>query len=106
MRYEDVNWFDLDRYLKTDDRLMLVIGACEQHGYLSMLSDVKIPLSLADAASKQTGVPIAPPLNFGISPYFLNYPGTLSLRVSTFLDLIEDLVTVRIWAGLPAYTYS
>jgi creatinine amidohydrolase len=92
MRYEDLNWMDIENYLKAEDRLILVLGACEQHGYLSLLSDVKIPLALADAASQQTGVLIAPPLNFGISPYFLSYPGTLSLRVSTLLDLTEDLV--------------
>ena len=92
MRFEDLNWFDLEQYLQSDDRLILVLGSCEQHGYLSLLSDVRIPLALADSASKQTGVPVAPPLNFGASPYFLSYPGTLSLRVSTLLELAEDLV--------------
>lgn len=71
---------------------MLVLGACEQHAYLSLLTDVKIPLALADAASQQTGVLVAPPLNFGSSPYFRDYPGTLSLRASTLMDLVEDLV--------------
>ena len=71
MRFEDLNWMDVEEYLKQDDRLMIVLGACEQHGYLSLLTDVRIPLTLADAASKQTGVLIAPPINFGISPYFL-----------------------------------
>lgn len=93
MRLEDLNWFDVQSYLENDDRLIFVTGACEQHGYLSLLSDVKIPLALADAASKQTGVLVAPPVNFGSSPYFLKYPGTLSLRSSTLLDLVEDLVT-------------
>ncbi len=92
MRLEDLNWFDVENYLKKDDRLMLVLGACEQHGYLSLLTDVKIPLALADAASKQTGVLIAPPLNFGMSNYFLAYPGTLSLRLDTLLRIAEDLV--------------
>jgi creatinine amidohydrolase len=92
MRVEDLNWMDVEEYLKHDDRLMLVIGACEQHGYLSLLSDVKIPLALADAASKHTGVLIAPPLNFGASPYFLAYPGTISLRLGTLLDAVEDIV--------------
>jgi creatinine amidohydrolase len=92
MRIEELNWFDVENYLKTDDRLMLVLGSCEQHGYLSLLTDVKVPLALADAASQQTGVLVAPPLNFGSSPYFLNYPGTLSLRVTTILDVVEDLV--------------
>jgi creatinine amidohydrolase len=82
----------VEEYLKRDDRLMLVLGSCEQHGYLSLLTDVKIPLALADAASEKTDILVAPPLNFGISPYFLAYPGTISLRVSTMLEVIEDMV--------------
>jgi creatinine amidohydrolase len=92
MRLEELNWMDVEEYLKHEDRIMLVIGACEQHGYLSLLSDVKIPLALADSASQRTGVVVAPPLNFGVSPYFLTYPGTISLRLSTFLDAVEDIV--------------
>lgn len=92
MRIEDLNWMDVENYLTQDDRLMLVLGATEQHGYLSLLSDVKIPLALADTASHQTGVLVAPPVNFGCSPYFLEYPGTLSLRLTTLLDVMEDLV--------------
>ncbi len=92
MRMEELNWMDVEGYLQAEDRLMLVLGACEQHAYLSLLTDVKIPLALADAASQQTGVLVAPPMNFGSSPYFMAYPGTFSLRTSTLLDLVEDLV--------------
>ena len=92
MRFEDLNWMDIENYLAQDDRLMVVLGACEQHGFLSLLSDVKIPQALADAASQQTGVLVAPALNFGSSPYFLDYPGTLSLRISTLLDVVEDMI--------------
>lgn len=92
MRFEELNWFDVENYLKEDDRLILVMGACEQHGYLSLTTDVIIPQALADVASRQTGVLVAPAVNFGASPYFLGFPGTLSLRASTLLDLIEDLV--------------
>lgn len=92
MRLEDLNWFDVARYLEDEDRLMLVLGSCEQHAYLSLLSDVRVPLALADAAAQQTGVLVAPPLNFGNSPYFLGYPGTFSLRLSTLLEVVEDLV--------------
>jgi creatinine amidohydrolase len=92
MHMEDLNWMDVEAYLKTDDRLILIIGATEQHGYLSLVSDVRIPQALADAAASQTGVLIAPPLNFGSSPYFLAYPGTFSLRINTLLDIVEDLV--------------
>jgi creatinine amidohydrolase len=92
MRVEDMNWMDVEVYLRHDDRVMLVTGATEQHGYLSLLTDVRVPLALADAAAQQSGVLVAPPLNFGVSPYFLAYPGTISLRISTFLAVVEDMV--------------
>lgn len=92
MRIEDLNWMDIQKYLEQEDRLMMVLGATEQHGYLSLLTDIKIPLALADSASQASGVLVAPPLNFGVSPYFLGYPGTLSLRVSTLIAAVEDLV--------------
>ena len=92
MRLEELNWMDVERYLEQDDRLILILGSCEQHAYLSLLTDIKIPQALADSAANQAGVLVAPPLNFGISPYFLDYPGTLSLRVSTMIDAVEDIV--------------
>lgn len=92
MRFEELNWFDIEKYLAGDDRLMLVIGSCEQHGYLSQATDVLIPQALADAASQQTGVLVAPTVNFGASPYFLDYAGTLSLRLTTLMDLVEDII--------------
>lgn len=99
MRIEQLNWMDVENYLKTDDRLILVTGATEQHGYLSLLTDIKIPLALADAASQKTDVLVAPPLNFGCSPYFLSYPGTLSLRAATLMDVVEDLVRSAVQTG-------
>ena len=92
MRFEELNWMDVERYLEQDDRLILVTGACEQHAYLSLLTDIKIPLAMADAASNATGVLVAPPVNFGNSPYFRDYPGTLTLRVSTLNAVVEDLI--------------
>ena len=95
MRLEDLNWMDVEEYLKQDDRLILVLGPIEQHGYLSLATDVKIPLALADAAATKINILLAPPVNYGVSPYFATYPGTLSIRLSTFLDTVEDLDVIE-----------
>jgi creatinine amidohydrolase len=92
MRLEDLNWMAVEKYLQQEDRLILVTGSTEQHGYLSLLTDIKIPMALADAASESTSVLVAPPLNFGVAPYFLAYPGTLSLRATTLCSAVEDIV--------------
>ncbi len=99
MKFEDFNWMGIEDYLKQDNRVILVLGACEQHGYLSLMTDTKIPLALAEAASDATGVVIAPPVNFGSSPYFLSYPGTISLRLHTYIDLVEDILRSLYGAG-------
>jgi len=92
MRLGEMNWMEVENYLRKDDRLLIVLGANEQHGFLSTSTDVKIPLALADAASQQSGVLVAPPLNFGCSSYFADYPGTISIRVDTLLRIVEDVV--------------
>jgi len=92
MRFEDLNWMDVENYLKTDDRLILVVGSCEQHAYLSLATDVRIPGAIADAISERSGVPVAPTLNFGISSQWNDFPGTISLRTKVYLQVIEDIV--------------
>jgi creatinine amidohydrolase len=92
MRIEDLNWMDVERYLEQDDRLLLVLGACEQHGYLSLQTDVRIPLALADAASQRSGALVAPPITYGVAPWYDSYPGNVSLRLATFLQVVDDLV--------------
>jgi len=103
MNFAELNWMQIEAYLAEDDRLILVIGATEQHGYLSVLTDLLIPQALAETASEQTGVLIAPPLPFGSSPYFLAYPGTLSLRMSTLLAVLEDLLRSTYRQGFRKY---
>ena len=92
MRLSELTWFDVESYLEYDNRIMFVMGSCEQHAYLSLLTDVNIPLALADSASKTMNVLVAPPLNYGASPYFVAYPGTISLRIATLLNVVGDVI--------------
>jgi creatinine amidohydrolase len=96
MRLEDLNWMDVERYLEKDSRIILVTGATEQHAYLSLLTDIMIPSRLALAVAERERVLVAPPLNFGHSPYFISFPGTISLTKQTFglvvVEMIESLL--------------
>ncbi|MEJ2758940.1 MAG: creatininase family protein [Anaerolineales bacterium] len=92
MDFAEFNWMQIEAYLVEDDRLMIVLGATEQHGYLSVFTDTLVPHRLAQAASEQTGVLVAPPMPFGSSPYFLAYPGTISLQLSTLMSVLKDMI--------------
>ena len=91
MRIEDLNWMDVEEYLKHDDRLILVLGTIEQHGYLSLATDVKIPMALADAASVKTGVLVAPPhLLDAIHGLNLGLLAGESARLLLLVVLVDD----------------
>jgi creatinine amidohydrolase len=92
MQLADLNWMDVESYLKQDDRIILITGATEQHAYLSLLTDIKIPQAIAAAVAEQEVVLVAPPLNFGCSEYFMEYPGTITLSQSTFDLVVSEVV--------------
>ncbi len=95
MRIADMNWMQVERYLERDDRAVVPIGSTEQHAYLSLATDDVLAERMAVEAAAPLGVPVFPPLNFGITPAFLAYPGTVSLRQETLeavlLDVLDSL---------------
>ena len=92
MRFQDLNWMDVEHYLQTDNRILLVTGGTEQHSYLSLSADVRIPEKIASAASGREAVLIAPPIHFGCGTRFMDFPGTISIAQSTFDALMLDMV--------------
>lgn len=92
MRIFDRNWMQIEKYLDGDDRIVLPIGSTEQHGYLSLGTDAILAERVAVEAAEPLGVPVLPALPFGMAPYFTEYPGTMSLRMSTYIEVMRDLL--------------
>jgi len=92
MRIKDMNWMQVEDYLKRDDRAVLPVGSTEQHAQLSLMVDCILSERVAVDAAEPIGVPVFPPVNYGITPYFRAFPGTISLRMDTFLKVIHDIL--------------
>jgi creatinine amidohydrolase len=103
MRLEDLNWMDVERYLEQDSRVILVTGATEQHAYLSLLTDILIPSRIAFAVAEREGVLVAPPLNFGVSGHFAEFPGTISLSQPTFELVLSEVVDSLLHQGFSRF---
>src|SRR5262245_37068823 len=43
MRISDMNWMQVEAFLKNDDRAVLPIGSTEQHSYLRLTVDCILP---------------------------------------------------------------
>jgi creatinine amidohydrolase len=89
---EQMNWMQVGRRLETDDRCILPLGSTEQHAYLSLCVDNILPEKLAREAAEPLGVPVFPVLPYGITPYFRGYPGSVTLRVQTYLSVVRDIL--------------
>ncbi len=87
-----MNWTDVERRLGLDDRAILPLGSTEQHGFLSLSVDSILSERVATEAAQPLGVPVFPVVPYGITPYFLGYPGTVSLRVETYIALVRDIL--------------
>jgi creatinine amidohydrolase len=92
LKISDMNWMQVEEYVKHDDRAVLPIGSTEQHAYLSLSVDAILAERLAVEVAEPSGVPVFPTLSYGITPYFTAYPGTISLKVSTMLALVADVL--------------
>jgi creatinine amidohydrolase len=92
MRISDLNWQQVEAYLSRDDRAVLPLGSTEQHAYLSLSVDSILSERVAVEAAEPLGVPVFPVMAYGITPAFRAYPGTLTLRVETYLRVVRDLL--------------
>jgi creatinine amidohydrolase len=92
MRIAEMNWMQVEERVKRDDRCVLPIGSTEQHAYLSLCVDMILSEKVSVDASAPIGVPVYPAVPFGLTPYFSDFPGTVTLRVSTYVALMEDIL--------------
>ena len=92
MKISEMNWSQVAAWLEHDDRCVLPLGSTEQHAGLSLSVDSILSERVAAEAAEPLGVPVFPALAYGITPYFLAYPGTVSLRVETYARLVQDIL--------------
>jgi creatinine amidohydrolase len=92
VRISECNWSQVEAYLRKDDRAVLPIGSTEQHAHLSLSVDSILSERVAAEAAEPLGVPVFPVVAYGLTPYFTAFPGSISLRLETYIRLISDIL--------------
>ncbi len=88
----------LEAYLRGDDRIVLPVGSTEQHAYLSLETDNILAERASVEAAQPLGVPVLPVLPYGVNG-FTAYPGSPTLRASTLVELLSDVVNSLVGQG-------
>jgi creatinine amidohydrolase len=98
VRVRDLNWMQLEAYLRRDDRIVLPVGSTEQHAYLSLETDNILAERASVEAAEPLRVPVLPAQPYGVTG-FTAYPGSPTLSESTLLAVLSDVVDSLVGQG-------
>jgi creatinine amidohydrolase len=91
---EQLSWSEVGRILARDPRLILPVGALEQHGpHLPLGTSTLIAESLARDVSEDLGILLAPTIPYGVTLYgHGRFAGTATLQRKTLHRMVNELL--------------
>ncbi|MCP4766664.1 MAG: creatininase family protein [Gammaproteobacteria bacterium] len=92
VKLETLSWIEAERFFAADPVVVIPLGAAaKEHGpHLPLNNDAIIANWLAEEVRRRQPVVIAPLVNASFYPTFVEYPGSISLRLETARDVIVD----------------
>jgi creatinine amidohydrolase len=99
-------WPEVDNYLEKSRGIVIPIGSTEQHGPNGLIgTDALCPESLAIALGEKTGALIAPTISVGMAQHHLAFSGSITLRPSTLILVLQDTVNSLIQHGFESFYF-
>jgi len=94
MRLDQMTWGEVATYLKRSGGIILPVGSTEQHGPMGLIgTDTLCAEAIAMAAGEKANVIVAPPIAYTPAPFNMGFPGTISLSVETFKEVVFEVLS-------------
>ena len=86
-------WQEVEDYLRTSDGIIIPIGSVEQHGPNGLIGTDHLDAEfVAAGVGDAIGAAVAPTLAYGMSQHHLAFKGSATLRPSTLMLVVRDVV--------------
>ncbi|MBM3508112.1 MAG: creatininase family protein [Alphaproteobacteria bacterium] len=86
-------WSEVEAYLKRSVGIIVPIGSTEQHGPNGLIgTDAICAESVAKGLGEAAEALVAPTIAVGMAQHHMAFPGTMTLRPSTFIQVVRDCV--------------
>lgn len=99
-------WPEVEAYLSRSQGIILPIGSTEQHGPTGLIgTDAICAEAVAKGVGEATQALVGPTINVGMALHHTAFPGSLSLRPSTLIALVQDYLKPLVRYGFTRFFF-
>ena len=92
MYLAEMNYLQVEEYLKKSDAILIPVGSLENHGkHMPLGTDTLIPDKIAQLLSERCDLLIAPTVNYGATDDLCGFAGTVSIGTEGLIALLRAI---------------
>jgi len=97
VHWEEMRRTEFEEFAKANAVVIIPVASTEQHGnHLPVNTDMNCCYAIAQRAAQSINefpVLVLPPIWMGFSPHHMSYPGSITLKYHTFVEVLTQVVT-------------